>query len=107
AGLLSSYVATRTIATAYFGQSSGTYDYYFHLFLPPGDVVWSFVKAIVFSVVVVMIHCYYGYTARGGPAGVGVAVGRAVRAAIAAINVIRFFVSLAIWGAPPPVRMAG
>ena len=35
-GLLSSYLATRTIATVYFGQSTGTYDYYFHLFLPPG-----------------------------------------------------------------------
>src|SRR6476469_4159587 len=107
AGLLSSYVSTRTIATAYFGQSSGTYDYYFHLFLPPGDVAWSFVKAIVFSVVVVLIHCYYGYTARGGPAGVGVAVGRAVRAAIVAVNLIDFFLSLAIWGAPTTVRIAG
>src|SRR5262245_3448952 len=107
AGLLSSYVATRTIATTYFGQSTGTYDYYFHLFLPPGDVLWSFGKAIVFSVVVVLIHCYYGYTATGGPAGVGVAVGRAVRAAIVAVNLIDFFLSLAIWGATTTVRIAG
>jgi phospholipid/cholesterol/gamma-HCH transport system permease protein len=41
AGLLSSYLATRTIATVYFGQSTGTYDYYFHLFLPPEDVLWA------------------------------------------------------------------
>src|SRR5690349_18573803 len=53
AGLLSSYVATRTIATAYFGQSSGTYDYYFHEFLPPQDVLWSFGKVLVFAVVVI------------------------------------------------------
>ncbi|BCB73756.1 hypothetical protein Pflav_001660 [Phytohabitans flavus] len=33
-GLLSSYFATRTIAVFYFGQSAGTYDYYFDLFLP-------------------------------------------------------------------------
>ena len=37
-GLLASYLATRTIAVFYFGQSAGTYDYYFHLFLPPEGV---------------------------------------------------------------------
>jgi phospholipid/cholesterol/gamma-HCH transport system permease protein len=106
-GLLTSYLATRTIATGYFGQSAGTYDYYFHLFLPPGDVLWSFAKALVFSVIVVLVHCYYGYTATGGPAGVGVAVGRAVRLAIVAVNIVDFFLSLAIWGATTTVRIAG
>jgi phospholipid/cholesterol/gamma-HCH transport system permease protein len=106
-GLLSSYLATRTIAIVYFGQSAGTYDYYFHLFLPPVDVLWSFAKVLVFSVIVVGIHCYYGYTASGGPAGVGTAVGRAVRAAIVSVNVVDFFLSLAIWGATTTVRIAG
>jgi phospholipid/cholesterol/gamma-HCH transport system permease protein len=106
-GLLSSYLATRTIATGYFSQSAGTYDYYFHLFLPPEDVMWSFVKVMVFSVIIVLIHCYYGYTASGGPAGVGLAVGRAVRTAIVAINIVDFFLSLAIWGATTTVRIAG
>lgn len=106
-GLLSSYVATRAIATIYFGQSPGTYDYYFHLFLPPQDVLWSFAKVVVFSVIVMAVHCYYGYTATGGPAGVGVAVGRAVRLAIVAVNVVDFFLSLAIWGATTTVRIAG
>jgi len=106
-GLLCSYLSTRTIATAYYGQSTGTYDHYFRLFLPPTDVLWSFFKVLVFSVVIVMTHCYYGYTAKGGPAGVGVAVGRAVRTAIVAINVIDFFLSLAIWGATTTVRIAG
>jgi phospholipid/cholesterol/gamma-HCH transport system permease protein len=107
AGLLASYLATRGIATVYFGQSAGTYDYYFHLFLPPGDVLWSFAKVLVFSVIVVLVHCYYGYTATGGPAGVGVAVGRAVRLAIVSVNVVDFFLSLAIWGATTTVRIAG
>jgi len=106
-GLLASYLATRVMVTQYFGQSPGTYDYYFHLFLPPVDVLWSFGKALVFSVVVVLVHCYYGYTASGGPAGVGVAVGRAVRLAIVAVNIIDFFLSLAIWGATTTVRIAG
>jgi phospholipid/cholesterol/gamma-HCH transport system permease protein len=106
-GLLSSYLATRTIATGYFGQSTGTYDYYFHLFLPPGDVLASFGKVLVFSLIVIGVHCYYGYHATGGPAGVGVAVGRSVRAAIVCVNVVDFFLSLAIWGATTTVRIAG
>ncbi len=105
--LLSSYAATRLISTGYYGQSAGTYDHYFTLFLPPGDVLWSFVKVMVFSVVIIGIHCWYGYTASGGPAGVGVAVGRAVRTSIVAINVVDFFLSFAIWGTSTTVRIAG
>jgi len=105
--LLSSYLATRLIATGYYGQSTGTYDYYFHLFLPPEDVLWSFFKVLVFSVLVILIHCYYGYTASGGPAGVGMAVGRAVRLAIVAVNIFDFFLSLAIWGTTTTVRIVG
>jgi len=106
-GLLSSYAATRLIATGYYGQSKGTYDHYFHLFLPPVDVLWSFGKVMVFAVVIILIHCYYGYTASGGPAGVGLAVGKAVRTSIVAINLVDFFLSLAIWGATTTVRLAG
>lgn len=106
-GLLSSYLATYVIIVDYYHQSAGTYSHYFHLFLPPGDVLWSFFKVLVFAVIVILIHCYYGYTASGGPAGVGTAVGRAVRLAIIAINVVDFFLSLAIWGTNITVRLAG
>ena len=106
-GLVSSYFATRLTVTTFFGQSTGTYDYYFHEFLPPGDVLWSFGKVLVFAVTVILIHCYHGYNASGGPAGVGVAVGRAVRTSIVAINVIDLFLSMAIWGASTTVRLAG
>jgi len=106
-GLVSSYFATRLTVTRFFGQSTGTYDYYFHAFLPPGDVLWSFGKVLVFAVTVILIHCYYGYHASGGPAGVGVAVGKAVRTSIVAINVIDLFLSMAIWGAAATVRLAG
>ncbi|HVX43334.1 MAG TPA: ABC transporter permease [Mycobacteriales bacterium] len=106
-GLLSSYIATRFITTVYYGQSSGTYDHYFRLFLPPHDVLWSFGKVMIFSVVIVLVHCYYGYRATGGPAGVGIAVGRAVRTAIVAINILDFFLSLAIWGTTTSVRITG
>lgn len=106
-GLLSSYFATRLTVTQFFGQSAGTYDHYFNAFLPPGDVLWSFGKVLVFAVTVILIHCYHGYTASGGPAGVGIAVGRAVRTSIVAINVIDLFLSMAIWGASTTVRLAG
>jgi phospholipid/cholesterol/gamma-HCH transport system permease protein len=106
-GLLSSYFATRLVVTQFFGQSAGTYDHYFNQFLPPGDVLWSFGKVLVFAVVVILIHCYYGYNASGGPAGVGVAVGRAVRTSIVAINVLDLLMSMAIWGATTTVRLAG
>jgi phospholipid/cholesterol/gamma-HCH transport system permease protein len=106
-GLLSSYFATRLVVVNSFGQSPGTFDQSFTLFLPPMDVVWSFGKVLVFSVTVILIHCYHGYNASGGPAGVGVAVGRAVRTSIVAINVIDLFLSMAIWGASTTVRLAG
>jgi phospholipid/cholesterol/gamma-HCH transport system permease protein len=106
-GLLSSYFASRTITTLYYGQSAGTYDHYFQQYLSPVDVLWSFGKVIVFAVVIILVHCYYGYHAKGGPAGVGVAVGRGVRTSIVAVNVIDFFLSLAIWGASTTVRIAG
>ena len=106
-GLLSSYFASRLVVTQFYGQSAGTYDYYFNRFLPPGDVLWSFGKVLVFAVVVILIHCYQGYNASGGPAGVGVAVGRAVRTSIVAINVIDLLLSMAIWGTTTTVRLAG
>jgi phospholipid/cholesterol/gamma-HCH transport system permease protein len=105
-GLVSSYFASREITVLFNGQSTGTYDHYFALFLSPVDVLWSFAKVLIFSTMVIMIHCYYGYRARGGPAGVGVAVGRAVRTSIVVINVVDFFMSLAIWGATTTVRVA-
>ncbi|MFJ9778216.1 MlaE family ABC transporter permease [Amycolatopsis sp. NPDC101161] len=106
-GLLSSYLASRQITIWLYGQSAGTYDHYFTLFLPPGDVLWSFGKVIVFSALVILSHCYYGFNASGGPAGVGVAVGRAVRTSIVLISVLDFFLSLAIWGANTTVRISG
>ena len=105
-GLISSYFGSRIVTLVFNGQSAGTYDHYFSLFLSPVDVLWSFVKVLIFSIVIILVHTYYGYRASGGPAGVGVAVGRAVRTAIVLINVIDFFMSLAIWGATTTVRIA-
>ena len=106
-GLLSSYVASRWITIFFNGQSAGTYEHYFNLFLSPDDVLLSVLKVLIFSVLVILAHCYYGFHATGGPAGVGVAVGRSVRNAIVLISVTDFFLSLAIWGATTTVKVAG
>jgi phospholipid/cholesterol/gamma-HCH transport system permease protein len=106
-GLLSSYLASRTVTVVFYGQSSGTYDHYFNLFLPPEDVFWSFGKVLIFSVAIILVHCYYGYRASGGPAGVGVAVGRSVRTTIVTAAMLNFFIGFAIWGTTVTVRIAG
>ncbi|KAA1428094.1 ABC transporter permease [Nocardioides antri] len=106
-GLMGTYLATQLVSIQYYGLTGGTYDHYFTLFLPPVDVLYSFGKVLVFSVILTMICCYYGYTAQGGPAGVGVAVGRAVRLSQVMIVVADFFLSLALWGSTTTVRIAG
>ena len=106
-GLMAAYLASRTINTVFNGQSTGSYDHYFNLFLPPADVLWSFGKVLVFAFSIIMVHCYYGYYASGGPAGVGVAVGRAVRTALVLIAILDFFLGLAIWGTSTTIRVGG
>ena len=106
-GLLVSYLGSRIVVVYFYGQSGGTYDHYFTLFLPPGDILLSFLKVLFFAVLIMLVHCYYGFTAEGGPAGVGDAVGRAVRLSIVSVSVLDFFLSLAIWGSTTTVRIAG
>ncbi|MBB3049183.1 phospholipid/cholesterol/gamma-HCH transport system permease protein [Prauserella isguenensis] len=106
-GLMSSYLASRAVVIYIYGQSAGTYDHYFEMFLPPQDVLYSFIKVLIFSVLIILTHCYYGYKASGGPAGVGVAVGRAVRLSIVTVAVVNFFVGFALWGTDTTVRIAG
>ena len=106
AALFSSYLATQAIVTKFFTLSSGTYSHYFHLFLPPIDIFYSLIKAVIFAIVVTLIHCYYGYNATGGPAGVGVASGRAIRLSIVTVVVLNLFLSLLFWGGGDTVRLA-
>jgi phospholipid/cholesterol/gamma-HCH transport system permease protein len=98
AALFSSYLATELIVTKFFGLSTGTYQHYFQLFLPPIDIFYSFLKAIAFAILVALIHCFYGYNVRGGPAEVGVAVGRAIRLSIIMIVLVNLLLSLVLFG---------
>ena len=105
--LFASFYATRLVSTKLFGLSEGVYDYYFHLYLPVQDVFFSLAKAMLFATVVALIHCYYGYNASGGPAGVGVAVGRAIRLSIVAVVVLNLVLSLIFWGGGNTVSLTG
>ena len=95
--LLTSFVASQVVVALY-GQSAGVYNHYFETFLNPTDMLWSMLLVIISGTVVMLVHTYYGYTASGGPAGVGEAVGRAVRASLVVAVFVILFASLAIYG---------
>jgi phospholipid/cholesterol/gamma-HCH transport system permease protein len=105
--VLMAFFATRFGTTAVYGQSTGVYDHYFRTFLNPTDLIWSFVQAICMAIVIMLVHTYYGYNASGGPAGVGEAVGRAVRSSLVAAVGITMFVSLAIYGQSGNFNLSG
>jgi phospholipid/cholesterol/gamma-HCH transport system permease protein len=96
--LIMAYTLTRATTTLMYGQSPGTYDHYFDTFLVPRDVLSSFAVVLVMAVMIISVHCYYGYTASGGPAGVGRAVGRAVRLSLIGIMFVALGMSLILYG---------
>jgi phospholipid/cholesterol/gamma-HCH transport system permease protein len=93
-----SFMSARLATTVYYGQPTGVYDHYFTTFLQPTDILWSLFQAVLMGLVVMLVHTYYGFTASGGPAGVGEAVGRAVRTSLVAAVIVILFASLAIYG---------
>jgi phospholipid/cholesterol/gamma-HCH transport system permease protein len=105
--MLMSFISARFGTTFIYGQSEGVYDHYFNTFLIPVDLIWSFFQAFSMSAVIMLVHTYYGYTASGGPAGVGEAVGRAVRTSLVVSAVVILFVSLAIYGRTGNFHMSG
>lgn len=102
-----SFFATRLITVQFFGLSAGVYEYYFNLVLPPIDILYSVIKVLVFTLMVVLIHAYYGFYVHGGPAAVGIAVGRAVRASIMALVVVNLLLSFIFWGNGSSITIAG
>jgi phospholipid/cholesterol/gamma-HCH transport system permease protein len=105
--LFASYLATEIAVVRLQGLSAGTFSHYFNLFLPPIDVLYSLIKAWTFAAAVALIHCYYGYNATGGPVGVGIAVGKAIRTSIVAVMVLDFALSAVMWGVSDTIRIAG
>ncbi|RJQ67154.1 ABC transporter permease [Pseudonocardiaceae bacterium YIM PH 21723] len=97
-GLFASYIATAFVVVDLNGQSQGTYDFFFHLFLPTIDIFYSLLKALILAVLITLIHCYYGFHASGGPEGVGRAAGRALRTSLVSIMVADMVLTLLFWG---------
>jgi phospholipid/cholesterol/gamma-HCH transport system permease protein len=106
-GLMAAWLATQLGTTLAYGQSTGVYGHYFNTFLNPMDVILSFIQAIGMATIVMLLHTYYGYTASGGPAGVGEAVGRAVRASLVSVFVVLLSVALAIYGQGGGLNLSG
>jgi phospholipid/cholesterol/gamma-HCH transport system permease protein len=105
--VLMSFLAARFGTTFVYGQSTGVYDHYFNTFLQPVDLIWSFLQAVAMAIVVMLVHTYYGFTASGGPAGVGEAVGRAVRTSLIAVVLVTLLLSLAIYGQSGNFNLSG
>ncbi len=102
-----SFLASQFITVVLFGQSSGLYQHYFTTFLNPIDLLWSFLQAVLMALTVLLIHTYFGYFASGGPAGVGVATGNAVRTSLVVVVSVTLLVSLSIYGSNGNFNLSG
>ena len=102
-----SFLASKFVTVVLFGQSAGLYDHYFDTFLNPIDLLWSFLQAVLMAISVLLIHTFFGYFATGGPSGVGVAVGNAVRTSLIVVVSVTLIVSLAIYGSNGNFNLAG
>ena len=102
-----SFVASQFTTTVLLGQSGGLYDHYFTTFLNPIDLLWSFLQAILMALSILLIHTYFGFFASGGPSGVGVAVGNAVRTSLIVVVSVTLLVSLSVYGANGNFNLSG
>ncbi|MFE3543112.1 ABC transporter permease [Nocardia sp. NPDC059177] len=105
--VVASFVASRFTTVFLLGQSPGLYDHYFTTFLNPVDLAWSFAQALLMALTVLLIHTYFGFHAAGGPAGVGLAVGNAVRTSLIAVVSVTLLISLAVYGANGNFDLSG
>jgi phospholipid/cholesterol/gamma-HCH transport system permease protein len=105
--LLTSFFVLNWMTTGIYHAAPGTFNHYFVEFLPPVDLLYSTLKAAGFCAAVILIHCYYGYFASGGPVGVGLASGRAVRASLVAVMVLDFLLTISLWGLRPTFVFKG
>jgi phospholipid/cholesterol/gamma-HCH transport system permease protein len=104
---LAGYLATRTLVTVAYGQPPGVYDHYFATYLRPTDLFWSLCQIIGSGTVIMLVHTYYGFNASGGPAGVGEAVGRAVRASLVVAIAVTLGVAMAAYGVTGNFNLSG
>ena len=102
-----SFLASQFTTVVLFGQSGGLYNHYFDTFLNPIDLLWSFLQAVLMALAVLLLHTYYGFFASGGPEGVGVATGNAVRTSLIVVVSVTLLVSLSIYGSNGNFNLSG
>ena len=87
--------------------SSGGYLLIFWMFQNPPDLIFSLVKGMFMATAIVVVGCYYGYTASGGPVGVGTATAKSMVLNIVLVHIIGMLGTLVFWGANPRAPIGG
>jgi phospholipid/cholesterol/gamma-HCH transport system permease protein len=104
AGFFASYLAV----VEQIGEvSSGGYSLIFWMFQNPPDLLYSVIKAMAMATVIVLVGCYYGYTASGGPVGVGTATAKSMVLNIVMVHLIGMLGTQIFWGANPRAPIGG
>jgi phospholipid/cholesterol/gamma-HCH transport system permease protein len=102
------YVASYIAVVQQIGYvSSGGYFLIFWQFQNPPDYFYSLVKGMAMATVVVLVGCYYGYTASGGPVGVGTATAKSMVLNLVCVNLIGMLGTQIFWGANPRAPIGG
>lgn len=105
--MVCAFLAARLGTTGFYGQSPGVYDHYFNTFLNSTDLLWSVFTVILMGIAVMLVHTYYGYTASGGPAGVGEAVGHAVRTSLIVLVLLLLAIAMSVYGQSGNFHLSG
>lgn len=106
-GLGISYIAAQLVTVQMLGGvSPGTYDFIFWLFQNPADFLFSMAKVMMMATAIIFVACYYGFTAGGGPVGVGRNTAKSMILNMVLIHVIGFLGSLLFWGTEPNAPIA-
>jgi phospholipid/cholesterol/gamma-HCH transport system permease protein len=87
--------------------SSGGYLLIFWTFQNPPDLIFSLIKGMAMATVIVLVGCYYGYTASGGPVGVGTATAQSMVVNIILVHIIGMLGTVVFWGANPRAPIGG
>src|ERR1700754_3858427 len=87
--------------------SSGGFFLIFWQFQNPPDLLYSLIKAMAMATVIVLVGCYYGYNASGGPVGVGTATAKSMVLNIVAVHLIGMLGTQLFWGANPRAPIGG
>jgi phospholipid/cholesterol/gamma-HCH transport system permease protein len=87
--------------------SSGGYLLIFWTYQDFVDVLFSLTKGMVMTTVIVVVGCYYGYTASGGPVGVGTATAKSMVVNIIMVHIIGMLGTLMFYGSNPRAPIGG